>query len=239
MSVNLEKYREMLKQPWGKIMYQLIFAQLGDIRDQRVLDFGAGFGITASHLAKNNQVTAIEPNADLLYGNETTSYTKLLGSLDVLKTLDDNSFDLIICHNVLEYIPLNQHASYLTELERLLVDGGRLSLIKHNDVGKVIHETVFNNDIPTALDLLAGHGNYKSVAFSQGKSYSLEELSKNTNLKIIGYKEIRTLYALQPNSFKTEDNWLDNLIQIELAICDKSPYKDIAFFHHVSLEHGK
>ncbi len=27
MSVNLETYKEMLAQPWGKIMYELIFAQ--------------------------------------------------------------------------------------------------------------------------------------------------------------------------------------------------------------------
>ena len=43
MTVNINAYKEMLNQPWGKIMYRLIFAQLSHIKDKQVLDFGAGW----------------------------------------------------------------------------------------------------------------------------------------------------------------------------------------------------
>lgn len=66
MTVNINAYKEMLNQPWGKIMYRLIFAQLSHIKDKQVLDFGAGFGTTSEYLSQNNTVTAIEPNADML-----------------------------------------------------------------------------------------------------------------------------------------------------------------------------
>lgn len=236
MTVNLQHYRDMLEQPWGKIMYHSIFAQLGDIKGKEILDFGAGFGITASHLAQHNKVTAIEPNADLLYANDTAPYTKILGSIDALRTLPSQTFDLIICHNVLEYIPTEEHATYLAEFERLLKQNGQLSLIKHNTIGKVIHEVVFNNDTKTAKELLNGQDNYKSAAFTTGHSYRLEDLAQKTNLSIKHYRGIRMLYALQPNEVKAEEGWLERLLDIEMTICEQSPYKDMAFFHHVTLE---
>lgn len=235
MTIDLKAYREMLAQPWGKIMYELIFAQLSHVQNQTVLDFGAGFGITAQHLSQNNTVTAIEPNADLLFADDTQSFTKIQGSLETLKALPDQTFDIIICHNVLEYIPKTEHADYLSEFERLLKVGGELSLIKHHSVGKVLHSVVFNNDIPTALDTLAGKDSYQSAAFTKGDTYSLEELAAHTDLTIKNYQGIRTLYALQPNSFKTQESWLENLTKFELAVANQKPYKDIAFFHHVTL----
>ena len=52
MTVNINAYKEMLNQPWGKIMYRLIFAQLSHIKDKQVLDFGAGFGIPLLRLSQ-------------------------------------------------------------------------------------------------------------------------------------------------------------------------------------------
>lgn len=235
MTIDLKAYQEMLAQPWGKIMYELIFAQLSHVQNQNVLDFGAGFGITAQQLSQNNTVTAIEPNSDLLSADNTQNFTKIQGSLDALKKLPDHSFDIIICHNVLEYVPKNQHADYLAQFERLLKSGGELSLIKHHSVGKVLHSVVFNNDIASALDTLAGKDSYQSAAFTKGDTYTLEELAENTKLTIENYQGIRTLYALQPNHFKTQEGWIENLTKFELAVANQKPYKDIAFFHHVTL----
>ena len=119
MTVNINAYKEMLNQPWGKIMYRLIFAQLSHIKDKQVLDFGAGFGTTSEYLSQNNTVTAIEPNADMLFADGTQTFTKINGSLDALKELPDSSFDIIVCHNVFEYIDKSQHQKYLNEFERL------------------------------------------------------------------------------------------------------------------------
>lgn len=40
---NVTSYKEMLAKPWGKIQYEITFAQLSHIKNQNVLDFGAGF----------------------------------------------------------------------------------------------------------------------------------------------------------------------------------------------------
>lgn len=101
MSVSIDHYKKMLAQPWGKIQYELTFHHLRHITNKKVLDFGAGFGLTSQHLAKHNQVTAVEPNCDLLFADSNQNFTKIAGSLEVLETFPNKSFDVILCHNVL------------------------------------------------------------------------------------------------------------------------------------------
>ena len=51
MSTSIKDYRNMVDQPWGRMFYELIFRQLNIPSDKRlkILDFGAGFCITADH----------------------------------------------------------------------------------------------------------------------------------------------------------------------------------------------
>ncbi|MDE7323041.1 MAG: class I SAM-dependent methyltransferase [Lachnospiraceae bacterium] len=49
-------------QPWECLMKRIVWKQLGDIPDKKILDFGSGIGVTANYLAEHNDVTAIEPD---------------------------------------------------------------------------------------------------------------------------------------------------------------------------------
>ncbi|MEY8435373.1 class I SAM-dependent methyltransferase [Streptococcus hyointestinalis] len=235
MSVSIDHYKKMLAQPWGKIQYELTFHHLRHITNKKVLDFGAGFGLTSQHLAKHNQVTAVEPNCDLLFADSNQNFTKIAGSLEVLETFPNKSFDVILCHNVLEYIPKEEHADYLAAFERLLTDNGELSLIKHNLTGKVMQAVVFENNTQKANALLAGDTHFDSPSFSQGNSYTLEELVANTRLKLQSYQGMRTFYSLQPNNVKMEKDWLERMLALEIQVADLKPYKDIAFLQYVTL----
>ncbi len=62
------------------------------------------FGITANHLAKENDVLAIEPNFEMAEMRICeNSYQQVIGDIEKLKQQQDNSFDVVVCHNVLEY----------------------------------------------------------------------------------------------------------------------------------------
>ena len=230
--INISHYKDMLQQPWGKIQYDITFAQLAHLEDLDILDFGAGFGLVSQFLSQKNRVTAVEPEADLLLADDHQTFTKIIGSLEALEDLPSQTFDVICCHNVLEYIEPNQRPAYIQNFERLLRPGGRLSIIKHNQVGKVLQSVVLNNDIETALGLLEGE-DFKSLSFAQGKIYSMADLEKMSQLTIDNYLAIRSFYSLQPNHFKTEKGWLEKMTQMELAVCDLKPYKDISFLQHV------
>lgn len=232
--MDIAHYRQTLEQPWGKIFYDILFDQLKGIKGQRVLDFGAGFCLTADFLAKDNEVTAIEPCSAMLYDQQHPNLTKILGSIEQLEVFPDAYFDLILCHNVLEYVAVNERASYLKAFSRILKPMGFLSVVKHHQAGKVMQAVVFGNQVDTALELLAG-GAYQSPSFSEGRAYDMDDLSQASGLTIEGYQGIRTFYALQPNSVKGQVGWSENLTKMELAVCDLSPYKDISFFHHVWL----
>ena len=230
--INISHYKDLLQQPWGKIQYDITFAQLAHLEDLDILDFGAGFGLVSQFLSQKNRVTAVEPEADLLLADDHQTFTKIIGSLEALEDLPSQTFDVICCHNVLEYIEPSQRPAYIQDLERLLRPGGRLSIIKHNQVGKVLQSVVLNNDIETALGLLEGE-DFKSLSFAQGKIYSMADLEKMSQLTIDNYLAIRSFYSLQPNHFKTEKGWLEKMTQMELAVCDLKPYKDISFLQHV------
>lgn len=36
-------------QPWECLMKRIVWKQLGDIRDKKILDFGSGIGVTANY----------------------------------------------------------------------------------------------------------------------------------------------------------------------------------------------
>ena len=232
--MDIKQYKQMLEQPWGKIQYEITFAQLEHLKNKKILDFGSGFGLVSQFLVKNNEVVAIEPEKEMLFAYSNHTYEKILGSLEQVEKFEAESFDIVLCHNVLEYIEENNREKYLSEFKRVLKRDGKLSIIKHNQVGKIMQAVVFSNDIDQALDLLKGN-EFRSVSFNSGTTYTIDKLLEISKMKLDKYQAIRTFYSLQMNEVKTKDNWLKKMTEMELAVCDLYPYKDISFLQHVWL----
>ena len=179
-------------------------------------------------------MVAIEPEKEMLFAYPNHTYKKILGSLEQVEKFEAESFDIVLCHNVLEYIEEKNRENYLSELKRVLKQDGKLSIIKHNQVGKIMQSVVFSNDVDQALDLLKGN-EFRSVSFNSGTTYTIDKLLEMSKMKLVKYQAIRTFYSLQMNEVKTKDNWLKKMTEMELAVCDLYPYKDISFLQHVWL----
>ena len=232
--MDIQQYKQMLEQPWGKIQYEITFAQLVHLKNKKILDFGSGLGLVSQFLGENNEVVAIEPEKEMLFAYSNHTYEKILGSLEQVEKFEAESFDIVLCHNVLEYIEENNREKYLSEFKRVLKRDGKLSIIKHNQVGKIMQAVVFSNDIDQALDLLKGN-EFRSISFNSGTTYTIDKLLEMSKMKLVKYQAIRTFYSLQMNEVKTKDNWLKKMTEMELAVCDLLPYKDISFLQHVWL----
>ena len=232
--MNIQQYKQMLEQPWGKIQYEITFSQLAHLKNKKILDFGSGLGLVSQFLGENNEVVAIEPEKEMLFAYPNHTYKKILGSLEQVEKFESESFDIVLCHNVLEYIEENNREKYLSEFKRILKKDGKLSIIKHNQVGKIMQAVVFSNDVDQALDLLKGN-EFRSVSFNSGTTYTIDKLLEMSKMKLDKYQAIRTFYSLQMNEVKTKDNWLKKMTEMELAVCDLYPYKDISFLQHVWL----
>lgn len=232
--MDIQQYKQMLEQPWGKIQYEITFAQLVHLKNKKILDFGSGLGLVSQFLSENNEVVAIEPEKEMLFAYPNHTYEKILGSLEQVKKFEAESFDIVLCHNVLEYIEENNRENYLSELKRVLKQDGKLSIIKHNQVGKIMQAVVFSNDVDQALDLLKGN-EFRSVSFNAGTTYTIDKLLEMSKMKLVKYQAIRTFYSLQTNEVKTQDKWIEKMTEMELSVCDLYPYKDISFLQHVWL----
>lgn len=226
--------RSLLELPaWDRLFKRIVWQQMGDISGKRILDFGSGEGITADHFAANNEVIAIEPSEDMLANAwKDNKYEQIVGDVSSLSRFVDNSFDMIICHNVLEYI--DNKKQVITELSRLLKTGGILSLVKHNRAGRVMQMAVLLDDFDRANALL-DRKDGSSTQFGAIRYYDDEDISKwNRKLKLIDTFGIRTFWDLQQNQEKHNgEEWQLKMVQIENRVSKIQEYRDIAFFHHL------
>jgi len=235
MTINISGYLDYINAPWGRLFYRLVWHNL-EFKDRKMLDFGSGFGLTANHLAECNAVTAVEPNAELLEHRICDHrYEQIIGSIDKLKEMEGGSFDVILCHNVLEYI--ENRADLIAEFHRLLKHDGILSIVKHNKNGKVMHKAVFENNIDEAMSLLNGE-NATSQNFGTINEYEIEDLQDCIAERFVLEKVygIRTFYGIQPNSFKSDPDWEERMFMLECAVENDTAYTNIAFFQHLLLK---
>ena len=218
---------------WEQMLKRIVWQQLGEINGKRILDFGSGEGITAAHYSENNSVIAIEPSEEMLskaWRND--KYVQIAGDISALAEFESDSFDLIICHNVLEYIDDKKTA--ITEMSRLLKTGGTLSIVKHNRFGRVMQMAVLLNDINRANDLLDGK-NSTASKFGCIRYYEDDDILKWCNqLKLKEVYGIRTFWGLQQNQTQHAfEEWQHRMEELELRVAKIDEFRKIAFFHHL------
>lgn len=219
--------------PWDALMKRMVWQQIGDIENKTILDFGSGTGVTANHYAEKNKVIAIEPSEESVNTRwQKNSYEQLLGSTEKLRQLPSESFDFIICHNVLEYA-LDREA-ILSEFARLLKPDGRISLVKHNRPGRVMQMVVLLNNFEHAQELLDGKtgesGQYGAIHYYDDSDIE----TWCPALKIMKTLGIRTFWDLQQNQECHKDiDWQEKMLQVEHRVENLEEYKKIAFFHHL------
>ena len=226
--------RELAELPaWERLLKKIVWAQLGDIREKRILDFGSGEGITANHYARNNDVVAIEPSEEMLVNRWADfEYRQIQGDISKLSEFEDNCFDVILCHNVLEYTEDKKRV--LAELYRVLKPHGMISIVKHNRAGRVMQMAVLLDDLEKANDLLDGKNSIASK-FGVIRYYEDEMISGWVpGLKKSDCFGIRTFWDLQQNQEKhNTEEWQSRMMQLEMRVSQMEEYRKISFFHHL------
>ena len=226
--------RELKDLPaWERLFKKIVWKQLGDIRGKYILDFGSGEGITADHFAENNRVVAVEPWEEMLKDAWTDhEYRQIIGDISALKEFEDNSFDIIICHNVLEYI--DDKESVVRELERVLKPKGFISLVKHNRNGRIMQMAVLLDDFDKANALLHGE-NSSASKFGAIRYYEDSQIEEwSSDLLIEKTYGIRTFWDLQQNQDKhSDEEWQEKMMDLELRVSELDDFMAIAFFHHI------
>ena len=220
---------------WERLFKKIVWEQLGNLEGKKILDFGSGEGITANHFARKNDVSAIEPSEEMLSNAwKDNEYNQIVGDVNALSVFKDETFDIIICHNVLEYI--DDKEAVVKALARVLKKDGILSIAKHNRAGRVMQMAVLLDDFEKANALLDGENSMASK-FGAIRYYEDDDIIKwASELTVSEVFGIRTFGDLQQNQEKHgNEEWQDKMMQLEMRVAQISEYRNVAFFHHLLL----
>ena len=240
--------------PWGRLRYRVVEHTLERVcrtisgRPLRVLDAGGGEGSDAVALARRGcRVTVLDTDAVLL--ERARAAAAAAGVADRVRTVDADledlrtladltehraggtgSFDLVLCHDVLQHRPGGQ-AQVLADVATLVSSvrrGGCVSLLASNPAGDVLSAVVRRHDLPGALHLLDASAAHDPVLDREVQRVApelaeraLREARCSVDFRF-GVRCFSDLVA--DDSRKAEHGFYRDLERLELAACDREPY---------------
>jgi len=161
---------ELAEAPIARLEAELAFRFLykhleADVRREgeglNVLDVGSGLGEVALRFAAlGHKVTMLEPQACLLQTAEERAREQLPERASLLRFLNErienleesltDEFDLIICHETIEYV--DDPLKALNVITRVLRPRGKLSLVFLNRYGLVMEKVVVEGNVKEAVE---------------------------------------------------------------------------------------
>ena len=221
-----------------------------------IVDVGAGTGGFAVSIAsQGHRVTVVDPSPDALAAAgwraaETgVTLTEVQGEAVDLPALvgepgtggagaDRNGADLVICHNVLEYVDSPDAA--LAAIARVLRPGGTVSVLAANTVAAVLQRALAGK-YAEALAMLPGSAGSSAVPSSAGRApsvarrFTLPELTaliEGAGLRVGDVHGIRIFSSLLPGA-GADQAAVEALRELEDAAATCPPLRDIAARLHV------
>jgi S-adenosylmethionine-dependent methyltransferase len=243
---HLDAWRAWQRTPWGRIRYHVVAETLSRTcavlrpGPLRVLDVGGGDGADSLTLARSgHSVTVVDISAPLLRladeaaaaSGLTDRVTTVRSGLDGLEDLGLGGFDLVLCHNVVQYVA--DLDATVAALARSVGSGGALSLLAPNPAADVMSAAAAREDPAAALALLDAPTQHTETFAHDVRRIPVEAATES--LDAAGLTD-RTTYGIQcvthlvPNRRKEEPAFFAELEALELALCDREPYLRVARF---------
>jgi S-adenosylmethionine-dependent methyltransferase len=245
-SEKLAQWRAYTESPWARIRYATVAEVLRRNCEDlggplRILDVGGGDGMDALPLARaGHDVTIVDParpwldEAHRRANAEGTDIRTVMAGLD---DLPDGEWDLVLCHFVLRYRPAE--ANDLAALASRVRRGGRLSVMDVNPAGRVLRALLAAGPSAASTELGAEPISVRTFATDVRKVEAEQVLAEAgaaglTPLGRYGHRIANDL--LIDNAPKDTPAFFDELLRLELELCDREPFTRIGFAWQLVLE---
>lgn len=229
--------------PWNRLRYELTHELIRrhlPVRTPRLLEIGCGNGyeaslwngvasqITVSDLSANMLETArslfsrlgVETDVEFVHADVTSLPGRIAGD-----------FDLILYHNVIEYVP--DPTESLRAIGALLSDGGLLSVRHINRYSNALIPAMYESDLSTTMEYL----NSPVIRTSFGTEVTTFTRSQIRRfLEDSGYELSQSYGVMSLTGYMTDNEpkydpaFYAQLKEIELRMADTFPYYETARF---------
>ncbi len=215
-----------------------------------VVDVGAGTGGFAVRLAKlGHHVTVVDPSPDALAAARWraaelgVTLTAVQGEAgDLAGLVGDDAADLVVCHNVLEYV--DSPAAAMAAIARVLRPGGTVSVLAANVVAAVLQRALAGRYEEARRLLTSSAGDaaapvaaasVPAQALTEHRRFTLAELTaliEGAGLRAGDAHGVRVFAGLLPGA-GADPATADALRDLEAAAADYPALRDIAARLHI------
>lgn len=234
--------------PWAKLKYKLVQANLAKHLGQnqmRILDAGGGNGLDCVPFAQQGHLVDIvdysqEMLADVhnrvvqenIQGWITTHQADINNIPDLFP---DSQFDLILCHNVLQY--LDDVSTLFHNFSKLLKPDGIISIVSINRYSTPYHAAFLDGNLSEALAQLDSRTTKAKIFDAVMTNYcadEIKELLENVGITPEGDYGIRCMCDYWgDNERKLDPVIFEQIERLEFALTDLHPYKLLARYFQV------
>lgn len=241
-------FKENQTTPWYRLRYSISFANVQrhlDGRSLRFLDVGGGNGLdTIRYAADGHTVTLLDISSEMLkearrnaeaYGVADRVTFCQADLADIPPLFPDPTFDVVLCHNVIEYI--DDMPAMLRAMCHALLPNGLISIMGINRFSESYRQALQRLDLNAAYSNLDTRTYFTPVFETSIRLYAAEDLIptlQDMGCSLVGRYGIRCVCDYIPdNETKTVPTFFAHLERLEHAMSDKYPYYLIARLYQV------
>jgi S-adenosylmethionine-dependent methyltransferase len=238
------KYAAYLETPEGRLRLDLAFANLQDFLPQaaralRALDLGGGTGAIAVRLAQLGlHVTLLDASLPMLDLAKRAAREARVTERIALKHGDAAqlanlfpaaSFDVILCHNVLEYV--DDPCAVLHSAARVLRDSsGIISVLVRNQAGEVLKAAIQDGDLAAAEHNLTAEWGHESLYGGRVRLFAsdvLQTMLRAASLAVTAERGVRVISDYLPPGVHRNDEY-ERIFELERKLGKRPEFAAVA-----------
>jgi len=247
---DADRYAAYLETPEGRLRADLAFQNLQDflpaspaISSMRALDLGGGPGAASVRLARLGvQVTLLDSSPAMLELAERAIVEAGVSDKIILKRGDATkladmfpaaSFDMILCHNLLEYV---DDPSAVLRVAASLVRGPSaiLSVLVRNQAGEVLKSALQSGDLAAAEDNLGAEWGRESLYAGKVRLFTsdtVEAMLKDAALKVVARRGVRVIVDYLPAHISRQAEY-ERILALEHKLGTRWEFFGVARYLH-------